>query len=193
MIIQRLIRGMEPKDLLYVRYYGEVAVSNDSIVLNQNAGISTDTYFNSLSIGKWFTYCNMRDLKLVLEFCGNIKVQIVYAYRKAGEMIAEILLSQEVIAKEKTQWEYVFLEKSEGVVYYRIDALKDNTVLYNVYYDCIPVVEKNVTIALNICTFKREKYLMMNIEVLKQTFLKKEDSVLYQCQQLKMYLWQRVT
>ena len=179
MIIQRLQKGKNKDDLLYIRYDGNIYEENEKIVLSKNAVIDTSTYFNSCSVGKWFTYCNIEKMQLTLIYSGRITLKIEHANFKNHEYVKECLYISNLVSDEKETVSYAIPHDLKGVVSFSVQALTDNTVLYDSFYECDTKNERDIVLALNICTYKREKYLMRNLSVLQNSFLQNEDSVLH--------------
>lgn len=179
MILQEVLVEQLEESELYVRQKGDLKIKEHKLFFCKNAEILTNTYYNSFSIGKWSKYCSVEDIKLHVCLQGKFRLQIYYAYLKENEL-KEINIEESIIESEgKKSISYDIPKREEGVVYFRLIALKDNSILYNAFYDGKTEIESNIVIALNICTYKREKYLLKNLEILQSTFLNNQKSPLY--------------
>jgi GT2 family glycosyltransferase len=180
MIIQSLTGYT--KDILYAKYSGEITFVDNTINFANGAILETDTYFNSCSVGKWFSYCDIEDIILRIRYAGKFNLEVIYAAYDNNEYKTKTLICKELSSDldECSEYAYKLTPMYKGVVYYRLTALCDNAILYSAFYDATPLSsERDITIALNICTYKREKFLMRNIALLTDTFLDNTSSPLY--------------
>lgn len=178
MILQSLCRSAELDKNIYFNTQGRIEVSLDKFLMYKGARISTDTYFNSCTVGKWGAYCDIDKIALQVEYSGNVRIEVVHAHLVEGKCIFENLFVEKFFSP--TRAKAIFqLPKKNGVVYFTVEALADNAVLYDACYTCEASKEHDITIALNICTYRRETFLLRNLELLKNNILNNEQSPLY--------------
>jgi GT2 family glycosyltransferase len=181
MIIQGLICDI--KDNLYTRYTGGVRlITNNALEFDNGAILETDTYFNSCSVGKWFYYCDIEGIQLKIRYSGDFKFEVFYSDYGGEVCTVRTLVSVGLKSDmdKKSEYMYQIEPLYSGVVYYRLTALCDKARLYSAVYDAVSSKpERNIAIALNICTYKREQFLMRNIRLLEEKFLNEPSSPLY--------------
>ncbi len=195
MILQNIIfPGIDTctEELMYFRDYLEKGnfeyyYGREYLKFKKGCCISFDTYFNSFSAGKWYKYTDINTVKLTLRLSGKFCITLMRKYRALdGETIIEVIDKQYVDESfpgneyGEYTFEYASAEPS-GMYCFELKALSGNAKMYGGYYSS-DVPEKNikkVKVAIDICTFKREKYILKNIEKLKKRFLENKDSYLY--------------
>ncbi|MBQ6888486.1 MAG: glycosyltransferase family 2 protein [Lachnospiraceae bacterium] len=179
MILQELLLRNPDEEGLYFRKQGNIKIEKDKLFFEKNTELLTNTYYNSFSVGKWYRYCDVENITLQICYQGKFRLIIYYAYLEENKL-EEIIIKETTIESSSKQMEsFMLLKKQEGTVYYRLIALEDDSVIYNAFFDGEVTCEKDIVIALNICTYKREKYLLKNIKLLQDEFLNNADSPLY--------------
>lgn len=155
--------GNRARDL-YFRTNDNSAVTyfNDKIIIPETISVYFNTYFNSFSLDRWKKYTNLSSLFLVIEIEGSFTITIKNRYL-SGEDIVERMIS--TINLEKTnRREFTFeienINSYEGMIYFEISSNEGKTILHNAYYGTkTEKKEKEISIALVMCTFKREIYV----------------------------------
>lgn len=176
MIIQRLNVS---EGQLYLRYCGNVENNEGILTLDKNAVICTNTYFNSCSAGKWFHYCDIDKIVLNVEYSGCIRIKVVQAYYDGTQYIEETLCHIKLLSEARQLFKYEIDKNKAGIVFYKIKALNNGSKIFNAFYECKEVNEREINIAINICTYKREKYLKRNLLLLQEKILINVHSPLY--------------
>lgn len=132
-----------------------------------------NAYFNVFSWKKWLLYTRLRSVILQLEVIGDFQIQIYnnnalilennYSLPQKGLMTIDIPYC-----------------KDGGLVYFAFTPESRDAHLFSgAYISNDDDLMRHVHIAIDICTFKREQYLLRNIEVLEDTILENEKSPLY--------------
>lgn len=179
MILQKIL-FTDKIDGLYSHGKGRVEYKNDNrVVFEKGAEWSTDAYLNAFSVGKWCTYCDISKIWLHLNLRGSFIVRVIYAYADNGKFCRKQIAGGRVGTSEDSIVKYDIPMLTRGVVYFSLKALSDGAVCNGAFYEGETDVKESITIALNICTYKREEYLMRNLELLRRSFLENKDSVLY--------------
>lgn len=185
---------------MYFRGVSGQRCTKEGIQLKKGETLSLETYFNAFSIGKWVTYTRIGNLSLELDFCGKIKVRGYHAqgsvyqepnpednmkqcyfYGKARRDEIEI----ETEAREDGCTVNFPLQYKEGIVYVILEAEED-TVFYGGGYHSQCREKNDVTLALGICTFKREEFLKKNVNLVLSEIIHNADSPLYN--RLEIYI-----
>lgn len=175
--------GLEAEEELYYRRDGKVSVEPDgSLRFGLDGSTGFDTYFNGFSTGKWEKYTIVDKVQLILEFQGTFSVDLVYQYLKDGEVKEEILESRKVHGTERTNVRFDFgPNRKEGVYGFRCQALAEDSVLFGGRYlsENLMPADLKVNFMIDICTFKREKYVYRNLKLLREQILENPESPLY--------------
>lgn len=163
------------------------------MVFQQNAFCSFSTYFNSFSGAKWKKYTNISEPELKLSLKGRFRVVLVKSRKNPIEDIEEpdslVISSQEIFAPEVREFTFPCTGAFEFTsTAFELYSLQENSCFYGGSYEAeIPENELNdVRIALNICTFKREKFVLRNLAILKKAILENPESELHA--HLKCYI-----
>lgn len=137
------------------------------IRLEKGSSLRTDTYFNALSAEKWKKYTTARNFSVTIRLKGKARIELYHKKQVSGQIedskLGEAILTAEV--GEETV--YVPSGEMQGIVYFRLTALEP-TVFYGGWYSCESRQARPVKIALDICTFKREEYVLRNCQLLKE-------------------------
>lgn len=151
MILQSLIM---PKDAEYSDMYYRGALSLDSANT-----VSFDTYFNSFSYTKYRDYTNAKDVTFSCNIKGEALVQLCVF---DGE--ERIVCSAQGNDTVSLSAELSKLPPN-GFLYPKITALSDCTFISGEYSaECNGC---GISVCIAFCTFKREKYILKNIEQLR--------------------------
>lgn len=148
----------------------------------QRAGF--DTYFNSFSIGKWCKYTRLDNLRLRLELKGSFQVSLVHMYSMYTEPFENCFCERVCRASERTAFEFDIPcdEWERGIVCFRLYALEGED---NVFYGGGYVTEVDeaalnpVGIAIDICTYRRERFVKRNVSLLNREIIDNTESPLY--------------
>ena len=152
------------------------------ILLEEDAAVYLDTYFNGFSIGKWRKYTRIEQVNLTLRFRGKARVTLLWNERSRGQVIKHYL-EEKVLESDGGEVSLPFWESGcMGIYSADILALED-TVLYGGYYWTGLREEQtdSVRLALDICTFRREEFVKRNMALLGKTIFEKE---MYRCADL---------
>lgn len=149
-------------------------IDEHKIELKPYSVISTDTYFNSLSIHKYMKYTNAKEFYVQMNIEGRVDIEIKFAYIDENKNIKTVLLKRctKDSTTSNTFKEYLPLEKVkriDGIIYLEIINQNINTIISNPYFGCDLLDKPNeVKLAINMCTFKREDYVYRNCLYLKE-------------------------
>ena len=170
------------EESLYFRRIGavEYSLADSYIRLKKNAIINLDTYFNGFSVGKWLKYTKINNVKVHLEIQGKARITLLYKERTASGVMEKCICETYFDSEEQGDYfeeEYkTVLEK--GMYCVSILSQSKNTRFYGGYYYTTECEAKDIGLAINICTFKREKYVYKNVKMLEDEFLLNQKSEL---------------
>ena len=148
--------------------------------LDKGGKVEFDTYFNGFSIEKWRKYTQVKEVSVNLELQGDVLVTLSSKLFLHGEVLKKELVRQEVHTTERSSYSFPFGNEEKGMLYFEVTALSDGAALYGGYYEDT-AIEKPVRqpkIGIDICTFKRERYIEKNIGLLNAHVFNNPDSPL---------------
>lgn len=180
MVLQQILL-LKDTDGLYSHSRGKIEYKNDnSAIFEKGTLFSTGAYLNAFSVGKWCTYCDLENISLHISLKGAFHVKVMYAYidRETKLRKRQIAGGHARSFDEKIVI-YDIPMKKQGVVWFELKALSDGASCCGAHYEGRAKIEKDITIALNICTYKREESLLGNLCLLRQSFLENKESPLY--------------
>jgi len=148
------------------------------ITFSKGARVSFDTYFNGLTVDKWFKYTVVKDIYLNLHLKGQFRV-VLLNKEHVNDDVIEKIISEKLINAESEQEYYIpYNISGRGMYTFKLEALSDDSVFYGGAY-CSDVDEnqiRSVKIGLGICTFRREKFVENNIDIIRNEILDNNDS-----------------
>ena len=118
-----------------------------------------DTYFNSFPIGKYMEYCIFSGLFLKLRVCGIFILKIFGVSENMETLILEREIHAESILEDVTDIS-ACMESGFSQIYFSLES--ESGILYGGEFSCTAEKLNNINIAVVICTFKREKFLLRN-------------------------------
>ncbi len=125
-------------------------------VLKKGETLSFDTYFNSFSYTKYRDFTKAEGVDFSCKFSGKARIALCF-FDGAEHIIAE------AEAEDFYELHADFEQLPEtGFLYPKIFALTDCVFFEGCYYsDCEP---SEIKVGIAMCTYKREKYVLKNIE-----------------------------
>lgn len=159
---------------LYYKTFGSVQQIKNRIIFKENAGCSFSTYFNAFSLNKWLRYTKLNTLTLSLKLKGNFKVTIYSAYLFHEKAIRECINDFIVSSSEERKYEFPLDISKNDSLFFELTALSKNAEFSGgCYFTDIEEKDLNdVNIDLVMCTFKREKYVKRNIDLVVNDFIR---------------------
>lgn len=151
------------------------------ILFRRGGVVTTDTYFNSLSVEKWKKYTEIQDVSLTLTVQGSFLVSLCWKQKINGTYIERELKNTVIEAPERSEVTLDFPDETKGMFFFRIEALKKDGKFYGGYYSTNTEPDKcrPIKLGIVICTFRREKYVRDNIRLLNEEIIENENSPLF--------------
>lgn len=138
--------------------------------------IVADSYFNSFSLGKWKKYTDIDSMHLVLGIQGSFRA-VVFHQRKNGREITQDILCETILKEERNEIrmpDMIFCdERYSGNIGFSLEPIGQAKLLYGWYEGNSKKPFKEIRLAIDICTYRREKYVEKNIEILENTVIEK--------------------
>lgn len=158
----------------------------EMIFLAEGSTLKTDTYFNSFSIYKWKKYTQIDHLDLRIIIHGSFTLKFYNVVRFNNENVITELCSYTVNEPDKAThtFEIPIEDCTDGLVYFELVAAEPESVFYNGSYctktDVVnPAAVNPVKFAIDICTYKREKFIIENIKKIRERIIDNPNSPLF--------------
>ncbi|NLV58521.1 MAG: glycosyltransferase family 2 protein [Clostridiales bacterium] len=139
------------------------------------------TYFNSLSIGKWRKYTHVGAVSLHVVVDGHFMLTSQYYGLQRGCTTRRAGKTVEITGNGATPVMVVLEPQPEDILIgFHLTALETGCAFLGGWYEgeTNPALERKVNLAVNICTFRREAYMMRNLKMLKERILDNTESPL---------------
>ncbi len=158
-------------------------VLEDGLVAAKDCTVRFDTYFGGFTIEKWKKYTYVKQVFLKLCVNGKFAVKLLCVTRDSeGAVHTETLLTEEISCNGMQACVLAFPESCEtGMLCFSLTSLQDGSVFCGGAYlsELCPDEMKPVKIAVDICTYRREEFIVKNLQKLRSCFLENPDSFLY--------------
>lgn len=166
---------------MYFRIGKDCVFYNKKVMMSVKSKLTSDTYFNGVSIEKWKKYTILNNLRVCLKLKGKIKVSLKSCELIGDDIIHRVLSDEIVELQELQELNFVFPDNIHGMAYFELEALSEDCEFAGGYYFTIVDVDKlqHVKLGIGICTFKREEFIYHNLQVLKDYLIENAESTLY--------------
>lgn len=183
MILQHFIFPREDicteNDLYIKEEKGAFQVEQDGIALNEKGIYSFFTYFNSFSLGKWMQYTDISDLTFCAKMTGTGKVRLRQAVLREQQVVHRELGCEKYSAVAGREVRLsVPAEVTEGILYVEVET-EEHSCMQDARFETDTSQNRQVSIAVGICTFRREEYVRRTLQNLRDAFFDQADSELY--------------
>ncbi len=171
MILQKIqIPILKEKDEsreLYVRRMGSIYRYN--------------TYFNAFSLEKWLRYTVLKDLYVSFSVVGTVEVRVWNLFVEGDDVQRKLLVQNTFSAEEKAEeeMEIPLSGEEKGIVYIEVEKAEQNSEVFDMAYGTYTEPVNEVSLALDICTYKREKYVLANLTEIEKKVIENKESPLY--------------
>ncbi|MDE8035556.1 glycosyltransferase [Actinobacillus equuli subsp. equuli] len=153
-----------------INQYVDLNIANSSLIFDKFGYVSTDTYFNSVSVGKWKNHTNLDDLNFSITFKGKIKINwILNRLHYSPKILDEIYLDNAELLETSFNLPF-WNELEDGMLFFSIQAL-DKSVITDFSYFTNTKPNNTVKLGIVITHFNRQQYVLPALERLKQELL----------------------
>ena len=166
---------MEACPEVYVRSDGSLTKAADAVQFDGTVDFLT--YFNSCAVCKWKQYAGIEDFYLHLELSGDASVLQFVAYSE-GDEAPSPLGAPRAIETGEGAIELLIPATDKQLVGFKLSSNGTSAIRDAWYFS--PVEEEQVNpvrLALSTTTFKKEAYIIPNIELVKTEVLGCEDPI----------------
>ena len=164
--------GICTDELLYFRRNGGAyyAWSEDIIYFDRDGNVEFDTYFNGFSAEKFFKYTVVERVSVRLYLDGLFRITLMRKEKQGKKLYTEYIAERDVEARADEAIELPFESNSTaGMFCIQLHALRSGgKFLGGCYTAAVPENKiRPIKIGLDICTFKREKFVAANVRNLQ--------------------------
>lgn len=158
---------------LYVRL--EKGGINQNMSLQAGTVLSFDTYFNSFSCTKYLRYTIIRAIKAEICITGSFSLELCFHQEGKVESVAASLETSSDFSGPVAVPFDISDKTEECICYFRLTAREDGCQVLGGRYTA-EVEPHFARMAITICTFRRERYVLATIEKLRRALLADEAS-----------------
>lgn len=160
--------------------YIHTSVQGDPRMVPQGQSITLDTYFNSFSWAKYLRYTNVTNVTATFDLTGSWKIEWL---SRGGEARQGLVATAEYLGTERRSVEFPLLlpeQWENGFFWFRLTALSNNCmILGGEYLTDAPL--QPVQVSAVICTFRREEFVIKNVERIKKKLIDSAASSVADC------------
>lgn len=173
------------EESLFFRRNGKVIYSfaDDAVTVGKYGLLSFDTYFNGFSISKWEKYTTVKQIGLSLKLQGKFRISLQYKEKQGDNMLFRVIREFycDTAGETKDVFSIIDTDLTIGMYSFELMSLSGKSKFWGGYYytETAPDNRNEINLFLNICTYKREKYIYRNLKMLEKYFLNCTESELY--------------
>ena len=170
--------GMCTEKDLYFRLnnFAIINMSDSIIYLEKNGIVHTDTYFNSVSIGKWKKYTCIEDLNFNIKYKGKIKISwILHRLHYGMKILKEDYLESKSIEEKNIALDF-WDDLEDGMLAFVIEA-SDESEIYDFSYFTNTEIKNKISLGISITHFNRQQYVLPAMARLKRELLTDKDFI----------------
>lgn len=161
---------------LYFRGEAYFDILSETVIIEPDRRLSTDTYFNMFDTYIWNRYTGIEEFFCSLLVKGEGLAELIFF---DTEVKKEILLHQYAFSNhEKAMVKIPFKTQGRGYHYVKILA-KSEVVVSNISVNTEETKQRDIVLGINICTYKRKMQLQKNIKTLLESSFFEKSSYLY--------------
>lgn len=157
--------------------------AHQALLFEKYGVASFDTYFNSFSIEKWKKYTQADDIFITLFLQGAFEIRLMQKSKAHNSLSEKELSIQTFESEDLKSITFPFISYEENGMYFiRLEALREGSRFCGGFFSCELSEDKllPVNLAINICTFRREKFVERNLTLLQKNILNCSENELSQ-------------
>ena len=168
----------EEHELYYHKRQGTLREEEGNLVLAPETELSFFTYFNGFSVDKWKRYTDIREVDAVVECQGACEISLWRVTQEENSILMRERLQKEAVEGGACRFRFACGEQS-GILYLEVRA-KNEVALSRAWFESVEDVVNPVTIAIGICTYRREEFVLRTLETLRRYLIENDESPLYE-------------
>lgn len=160
-------------------------LAGEGMKLSHSAHVSFDTYFNVFSTEKWLAYTRLDNLAFQFGGTGEFCVRLWQMTEDREERLLRCLIAERQVKaerqNEKGNYVPIPLEKfGKGQIFVEVETTGgEGCRKFTGSFITETVPRTDIFLALDICTYRREKYLFHNMQIIKKRLWENNNSPLY--------------
>lgn len=164
---------------LYYHPSGNVRLEQNRLEISPGSKVRFNTYFNGFFYPKYLAYSSVSQLSICVLIAGEFSVKVVCCSRMHGER--PLCEAKGQGSKQQITFPPIYLGKlpKDGMLFLEIEAPEKSVVFHMGWYETDDTPCRSVNVAAVICTFRREHYVMQNLERLKREILENSENPIY--------------
>lgn len=146
--------------------------------------VKFDGYMNYFTAAKWRKYCGVKELLLNIDAKGSFEITLYKTVEGENGLEDVILCTKTFEQGDRCLVSIPFeITSTKNELYkFKMTALEDGVEFHGGSYSIVrdrSVQEKKTHLAIVICTFRREEFILKNLEMFNRSFIENEISDLY--------------
>ena len=174
------------EETMYFRREGDVFFSwcTDWIDIHPKGIVDFDTYFNGFSAEKWMKYTKVKTVFLTVKVKGYVCLTMMRKEKQGEKILTEFTNEHLCVTQndEVREFTFPFITSSPSGMYcFRLTGVEGISRFLSANYSC-DLADSDINpvkIGIDICTYKRERFVEGNLELLKARFLNNPESFMY--------------
>jgi len=160
---------------LYIR--GDAYMEEGQVQLGTDEVVSFDTYHNAFFYSKYLSYTEVKTVSAAIEVNGACRVELMRMDREGRTAVLEV--RENIKDRITINFQDIALSSLTvgGMLYFRVTGLSNGATVCGGHWEGEIQEERRVSLAIVICTYKREAYVRRNIQLLRQTVLQDMEGV----------------
>ncbi len=149
-------------------YFDGIGTSyNNSLNIKGGTSCSLCSYFNSFSAGKYRKYTLAQNITFNIEIKGFAEI---FIKRENGNIITSRLIENS--KPEALAITFSIIDAKDGEIFYPEISAKSDCQIFGGSYETKVSSQRDILLGASFCTYKREKYIISNMERLRDFGLK---------------------
>ncbi|MFR7819923.1 glycosyltransferase family 2 protein [Candidatus Pseudoruminococcus sp.] len=140
---------------------------NNCLNIKCGTSCSLCSYFNSFSAGKYKKYTLAKNIAFKIKIQGSAEI---FIKRENGNIITSKLIKNS--NPETVSISFSISEAKDGEIFYPEILAKSDCQIFSGSYETEINLQRDIFLAASFCTYKREKYIISNMERLRDFSLK---------------------
>lgn len=152
-----------------------------ALFLKKGQSAFFNTLFNAFSIEKWLKYTHLETLSLRLVLSGTFCVRI-HRQQLVNDALVDTLLEERIcraVEEEAFVFDLPCTASPRGIYSAELEAMEDGAFWGGAYETDEAASRRDISIAVDICTFKREAFVARNVALLSEAIIHNPDSALH--------------
>ena len=160
---------------LYVR--GDVYIKDGQALLWEGKTIHFNTYYNAFFYSKYMSYTQLQSVNAVMEVFGSCRVELILMTPEGHTTILEtkenhndskLLVFSQITLSDLS---------AGGMLFLKVTGLSGQAAIYRGYWEGEILDVREISLAIIICTYKREEYVRRNTQLLQRTILESDENI----------------